>query len=44
MNADGSAVDGSTANIGAAVAINLIKVTTQSFVGTNALIASHGLS
>src|SRR5215203_4846896 len=42
--ASGKAVDAETANIGAAVAINLVKVTNEAVVGLNGLVSSHGLS
>ena len=41
--ASGSGVKATTANIGAAVAINLVKVTNTATVGANDLISSNGL-
>src|SRR5712691_8050403 len=42
--AKGSATKAQTANIGAAAAINLVKVTNQASTGTNTLVHSNGLS
>ena len=42
--ASGSAVDASSLNIGAAVAITLATVTNEAVVGTDTLVDSHGLS
>ena len=43
VKANGSAVDGTTANIGAAVAINLVHVTNEAKIGLNSLVTSNGL-
>ena len=42
--ASGSAVDGSSLNIGAAVAIDLPIVTNEASIGVDTLVDSHGLS
>ncbi|MFL6035275.1 MAG: beta strand repeat-containing protein, partial [Gaiellaceae bacterium] len=43
VKANGSAVDGTTANIGAAVAINLVHVLNEAKIGLNSLVTSNGL-
>ncbi|MGH2998744.1 MAG: beta strand repeat-containing protein, partial [Gaiellaceae bacterium] len=42
--ANGSASKASTANIGAAVAINLVSITNEAIVDTNVLVSSFGLT
>ena len=42
--ANGSATKGTTANIGAAVAINLVKITNEAIVDTDVIVNSFGLT